>query len=92
MTTRRNPNRHYSKGLICVLCKQPRHNRSLHFCSPCYRPMAKKNRAKCTHHWKVDTPSGTASLGACKLCGLVRFFDNFVEPSLREQQIAELKS
>ena len=35
--------------------------------------------SECTHHWVIETPSGPASLGYCKVCGIVKEFQNFIE-------------
>jgi len=34
---------------------------------------------QCTHHWVIETPSGPASLGYCKVCGIEKEFQNFIE-------------
>jgi hypothetical protein len=30
----------------------------------------------CRHHWVIDSPSGPASRGVCKVCGAVKQFSN----------------
>lgn len=34
---------------------------------------------KCCHRWSVETPNGPKSKGICKLCGMVKFFNNYIE-------------
>jgi hypothetical protein len=36
---------------------------------------------ECTHHWVIESPSGPASRGLCKLCGAEREFRNYLENS-----------
>lgn len=36
---------------------------------------------QCTHHWVIESPSGPASRGLCKLCGEEREFRNYLENS-----------
>ena len=36
---------------------------------------------ECTHHWVIESPSGPASRGLCKLCGEEREFRNYLENS-----------
>ena len=31
-------------------------------------------RVSCKHHWQISTPTGSKSIGVCKLCGLQREF------------------
>lgn len=33
----------------------------------------------CRHHWVIETPNGSLSLGFCKLCGVERSFRNSSE-------------
>jgi len=33
----------------------------------------------CTHHWKLDSPSGPWSLGICDKCGEYDAFKNFID-------------
>jgi len=33
-------------------------------------------KAECVHFWEVEPPSGTDSLGVCRLCGEERRFPN----------------
>ena len=35
--------------------------------------------SECVHHWVIDTPSGPASRGRCKLCGGEREFKNYLD-------------
>ena len=36
---------------------------------------------ECTHHWVIESPSGPASSGLCKLCGEEREVRNYLENS-----------
>ena len=47
---------------------------------------------KCTHHWDIDTANGPASRGVCKLCQVVRWFDNSIERSVWKIQPANQPS
>ena len=38
----------------------------------------------CRHHWMIETPRGSTSLGECKFCGGRKFFPNSVDDALRE--------
>jgi len=31
---------------------------------------------KCPHHWVIEPPTGSTSLGMCKLCGAISEFSN----------------
>jgi hypothetical protein len=31
----------------------------------------------CTHHWRIQAPSGTTSSAVCKHCGVTREFANY---------------
>jgi len=33
---------------------------------------------ECRHHWVIETPSGSLSLGRCRRCGAVREFRNSI--------------
>ena len=33
------------------------------------------------HHWKIDEPCGTTSMGFCKACGATRAFRNWLAES-----------
>ena len=35
----------------------------------------------CVHVWVIDAPAGPVSNGACRICGEVREFHNYVEGS-----------
>lgn len=35
-------------------------------------------KLKCTHYWVIESPHGPTSMGACKLCGAVSEFSNYV--------------
>lgn len=34
---------------------------------------------KCVHHWKIEMPSGSTSIGTCKFCGEKKKFSNYIE-------------
>jgi len=36
------------------------------------------NKAKCHHHWVIESPDGPTSIGICKYCGAVKEFSNFL--------------
>ena len=33
----------------------------------------------CTHHWIINTTHGKASLGTCKHCLEIKWFDNYID-------------
>ena len=35
----------------------------------------------CSHHWVIGAPEGPVSIGVCKICGVDKEFNNFVEGS-----------
>lgn len=42
-------------------------------------------RARCVHHWVIDSPSGRASRGVCRNCGRSKSFANSTESVMWEQ-------
>ena len=42
-------------------------------------PQVIENPTECKHHWIIDSPTGPVSLGACRQCGEVREFKNYIE-------------
>ena len=40
----------------------------------------------CQHHWMIDTPRGSTSLGHCKTCGEEREFRNSAQDHLWESE------
>lgn len=34
--------------------------------------------ADCSHHWRIERPSGETSKGVCQICGASRDFLNYV--------------
>ena len=41
----------------------------------------KNKSTECSHHWSIEPPNGTMSIGNCKLCGEKREFRNSFEYS-----------
>ena len=41
----------------------------------------KNKSTECSHHWSIEPPNGTMSIGNCKLCGETREFRNSFEYS-----------
>ena len=39
-------------------------------------------RSECTHHWLIESPKGSTSIGICKLCRAIREFSNSFETAL----------
>lgn len=35
----------------------------------------------CVHKWSIDSPSGSLSVGVCRVCGIQREFKNSIEYS-----------
>ena len=38
--------------------------------------MAETTTARCVHHWQIEPPDGSQSLGSCSRCGAQRTFTN----------------
>lgn len=36
----------------------------------------------CAHHWVIETPSGPLSKGVCRICGMEKKFQNYLENSV----------
>lgn len=47
---------------------------------------------QCVHHWVIDSPAGSASMGFCKLCGARRAFSNYVSDFIYEGDSADTLS
>lgn len=43
----------------------------------------------CVHHWVIDSPSGSTSMGVCRICGERRAFANYVSDFIFEGDSAE---
>ena len=41
----------------------------------------KNKNTECSHHWSIEPPNGTMSIGNCKFCGETREFRNSFEYS-----------
>jgi len=50
------------------------------------RPPAVK---KCCHHWMIDEMSAETSKGVCKFCGEQKYFSNYYQPPVSEQEKSE---
>jgi len=40
----------------------------------------------CRHHWVIETPSGSLSLGRCRRCGAVREFRNSIPETYWDEE------
>ena len=49
-----------------------------------YQEGAEQEAPTCRHHWVIESPHGATSLGACKLCGEEREFQNSAQDTLWE--------
>ncbi len=41
---------------------------------------------ECRHHWVIETPSGSLSLGRCRRCGAVREFRNSIPDTYWDEE------
>lgn len=41
----------------------------------------------CKHRWVIDTPAGPISKGACRICGEVREFKNYLDAPYWEDDL-----
>ena len=45
------------------------------------REVVSNKKDKCVHHWSIEPPNGTISIGRCKVCKETREFRNSFEYS-----------
>jgi hypothetical protein len=45
------------------------------------KDVVSNKKGKCVHHWSIEPPNGTISIGRCKICGDTREFRNSFEYS-----------
>jgi hypothetical protein len=50
------------------------------------QPVAESAVVTCQHHWVIETPRGSMSLGLCKRCGEEREFRNSATDHLWEDE------
>ena len=50
------------------------------------QPEAEASAVTCQHHWVIETPRGSMSLGHCKRCGEEREFRNSATDHLWEDE------
>ncbi len=43
----------------------------------------------CRHHWRIEAPNGSTSMGRCKLCGEIREFSNSSTDSIWENDSSD---
>jgi len=43
----------------------------------------------CRHHWRIETPNGSTSVGNCKVCGEIREFSNSSSDSIWENDSSD---
>jgi hypothetical protein len=43
----------------------------------------------CVHHWVIDSPAGSVSMGLCRVCGARRAFSNYVSDFIYEGDSAD---
>lgn len=50
-----------------------------------------RRKARCRHHWIIETPDGPRSRGVCKYCGATKEFDNYWPYSTWERYPSKLE-
>lgn len=43
----------------------------------------------CRHHWRIESPNGSTSMGTCKLCSEIREFSNSSTDSIWENDSSD---
>ncbi|HUS82818.1 MAG TPA: hypothetical protein VM013_06145 [Dehalococcoidia bacterium] len=43
----------------------------------------------CVHHWVIDSPAGSVSMGLCRVCSARRAFSNYVSDFIYEGDSAD---
>jgi len=53
------------------------------------RPQIIGGDPECVHHWVIDSPAGSVSMGLCRICGAGRAFANYVSDFIYEGDSAD---
>ena len=53
------------------------------------RPQIIGGDPECVHHWVIDSPAGSVSMGLCRVCGARRAFSNYVSDFIYEGDSAD---